>query len=90
MATKQAMEQELRRVMMKHHIKKLKTKKNPSSKRVLIYSDVIRIIARKGQIHVCDAECKRKNHTYFHDFKPGSKIYGLPDKSLLIKGQEDI
>ncbi len=139
MATKQAIEQELRRVMMKHHITVLKAKKkNPrrmpeirvgslamwehgyddarkglmprltnrgymsgykygkrtksgmkpisNPRRVLIYSDVIRIIARKGQRHICDAECKRKNHTYFHDFTPGSKIYGLPDKSLLIKG----
>jgi len=53
---------------------------------VVIYSDVIRIIARKGQQHRCDPDCKKKNHTYFHDFKPGSKIIGLPDKSLLIKG----
>ncbi len=64
--------------------KKVSPVRNP--RRVLIYSDVIRIIARKGQRHICDAECKRKNHTYFHDFTPGSKIYGLPDKSLLIKG----
>jgi hypothetical protein len=61
-----------------------KAMKNP--RRVMIYSDVIRIIARKGQSHICDAECKRKDHTYYHDFTPGSKIYGLPDKSLLIKG----
>lgn len=51
---------------------------------VVIYSDVVRIIARKGQKHICDAECRRKDHTYYHDFTPGSKIVGLPNKKLLI------
>ena len=63
-------------------------KKNPtqSKKVVLIYGRVIRVIAKKTQAHSnCDAECKKCNHEYFHDFKAGAVMYGLPDGSILIK-----
>jgi len=54
-------------------------------RRVLVYGNLIRIEAQKTQPHRCDPGCKRVKHCYFHDFKPGAKIYGLPDGSLLIK-----
>lgn len=57
---------------------------NPG-KRVLIYGQVDRIYATKKQNHICDEECKRNGHRYFHDFKSKPKMYGLPDGSLLIK-----
>lgn len=57
--------------------------KNP--KAVLIYGRVNRIIATKTQNHICDAECKRHGHRYYHDFSSKPKMYGLPDGSLLIK-----
>jgi hypothetical protein len=59
---------------------------NPK-KLVLIYPRVIRIIASKaGTAHKnCDAECKRCHHEYFHDFKKGARMYGLPNGDILIK-----
>lgn len=53
-------------------------------KRTLIYGQVNRIIATKKQKHICDAECKRHGHRYFHDFTSKPKMYGLPNGDLLI------
>lgn len=58
---------------------------NSKKKMVLIYSQVERIYARKMQRHRCDSECKANEHRYYHDFKPGAMMYGLPDKTILIK-----
>lgn len=57
--------------------------KNPKGK-TLIYGCVNRIIATKIQKHICDAECKRHGHRYFHDFSSRPKMYGLPNGDLLI------
>jgi hypothetical protein len=57
--------------------------KNPK-RGTLVYSQVNRIIATKTQEHVCDAECKRHGHRYFHDFTSRPKMYGLPNGDLLI------
>lgn len=56
--------------------------KNPRG--VLIYGKVNRIIATKLQKHICDAECKKHGHRYFHDFTSRAKMYGLPNGDLLI------
>lgn len=61
---------------------------NPQQKKKLvrIYGRVLRVIAKKtGEHRHCDAKCKRCKHEYFHDFKPGAAMYGLPDGSILIK-----
>lgn len=64
-------------------IKGGKGNSNPN-KGVLIYGKVNRIIATKLQKHICDAECKRHGHRYFHDFTSKAKMYGLPNGDLLI------
>lgn len=57
-----------------------------TKKLVRIYGRVIRVIAKKTGPHGnCDAECKRCQHEYFHDFKSGAVMYGQPDGSILIK-----
>lgn len=63
------------------------TVKNPKTKRLVrIYGRVLRIEAQKiGRHQNCDAECKRCNHKYVHDFKRGAVMYGQPDGSILIK-----
>jgi len=68
---------------VKRHNKK--GSKNP--KATLIYGTVNRIIATKTQKHICDAECKRHGHRYYHDFASKPQMYGLPDGSLLIKSR---
>lgn len=77
-----------------HHAKNgryyvLKAKKNPPAvgrkKLVRIYGRVLSIQAQKvGSHRHCDAECKRVNHKYIHDFKPGAKLLGIPDGSFLM------
>lgn len=59
-----------------------RTQKNP--KRVLIYGNVQTIYAQKTQSHICDDECKKHGHRYFHDFHSKPKMYGLPNGDLLI------
>jgi hypothetical protein len=59
-------------------------RKNPASNRVKIYGQLLRIEAKKTQIHRCDASCRRAGHSYYHDFKPGAVIYGMPDGSIRI------
>lgn len=57
--------------------------KNPGPR--IIYGRVLRVDAQKTQTHICDDECKKFGHRYFHEFGPGAKMYGLPDGSILIK-----
>lgn len=64
---------------------KLKSVKSNPGKPVLIYQHVDRIYATKGPGHICDPECAKNGHRYFHDFKTRPKMYGLPDGSILIK-----
>lgn len=59
-------------------------KRNPSRRRTIIYGRVIRIDAQKTQKHLCDASCKRHGHKYTHGFKPGAKMYGLPNGDIII------
>lgn len=54
----------------------------------IIYRRVLRIYAQKQGPHRCDAECKEKNHCYFHDFKPGAVMYGLPNGDILIRSKK--
>lgn len=76
----------------------MKIRKNPKSrhkaknpvtvrapeKPMQIYGRLLRIEAQKGPGHVCDAECKKANHCYFHDFTKHAKVWGMPDGSLKI------
>ncbi len=58
---------------------------NPPLK--VIYGQVLRIEAKKTQKHVCDADCRRCDHSYVHDFKPGAVMYGLPNGDILIRSK---
>lgn len=62
-------------------------KSNPSNAtKTKIYGRILRIEAQKTQPHICDAECKRANHCYFHDFTTkNAMIFGMPDGSLRIQ-----
>jgi hypothetical protein len=71
----------------RYYVLKPKRKGNPSdSKRLVrIYGRVLSIQAQKTGFHRhCDAECKRVHHKYVHDFKPGFKLLGIPDKAALV------
>lgn len=58
---------------------------NPPKGAVKIYGRLLRIEAQKTQRHICDAACKKANHCYFHDFKSGACVYGMPDGTLVIR-----
>ncbi len=62
-----------------------KRTRQSNPKGVLIYGQVDCIYATKKQNHICDAECKRNGHRYYHKFSSKPKMYGLPDGTLLIK-----
>lgn len=53
-------------------------------KRVLIYGNVQTIYAQKTQDHICDDDCKKHGHRYYHEFHSKPKMYGLPNGDLLI------
>jgi hypothetical protein len=63
-------------------------RKNPADYRpkkpIEIYGRLLRIEAKKGPGHVCDSDCKKANHAYYHDFSRHAKVYGMPDGSLRI------
>jgi hypothetical protein len=73
--------------LVKEEVERRQHKKNPQPKRLVrIYGRVLRIEAQKVGPHKnCDAECKRCNHKYVHDFRKGAVMYGQPDGSILIK-----
>lgn len=56
--------------------------KNPPRGAVEIYDDILEIRARKGKNSLWPGEYFKHKFT-----KRGSKIYGLPDGSLLVKGK---
>lgn len=58
---------------------------NPPPGATVIYGRCLRIEAQKTQAHACDPGCARADHCYFHDFKKGAVIYGLPNGDILIK-----
>jgi DNA replicative helicase MCM subunit Mcm2 (Cdc46/Mcm family) len=60
-------------------LKPKRIKSNPVKKVVRIYGRVLRVEAQKLGKHVhCDAECKKCNHKYVHDFRSKTaKMIGL-------------
>lgn len=66
-----------------------RAKRNPSGNSpVMIYGRVLVVHAQKTQNHRCDAECKEKNHIYYHEFKDGAVMYGLQNGDILIRGEK--
>lgn len=63
-----------------------KKKCNPASKKLVrIYGRVLRIEAQKVGKHRCDAECRRCNHRYYHDFRKSNiKEYGLSPGQVFV------
>jgi len=59
-------------------------KKNPPVGATEIYGKIIAIEAQKGPNSTFPKE------NFRHEFKPGSKIFGLPDGSVLIKGNKKL
>lgn len=71
----------------KHRVFGRRVRKNPPDAPVKIYGRLLRIEAQKTQAHQCDPKCAAVNHRYFHDFKPGAQIFGLPNGDLWIKNR---
>lgn len=61
-----------------------KLKKNPPSGAKEIYGRIMAIEAQKGP------KSNYPNEYFRHDFKKGSKIFGLSDGSILIKGKKKL
>jgi len=59
-------------------------KKNPLVGATEIYGKILAIEAQKGPNSTFPKE------NFRHEFKPGSKIFGLPDGSILIKGKKKL
>lgn len=71
----------------RYYVLKPKKIMNPRERKrlVTIYLRVLSIQAQKiGYHRHCDAECKRVDHKYVHDFKRGAKLLGIPDGSFLM------
>jgi hypothetical protein len=67
------------------YVMKPKRVSNPRRWLTTIYKRVLSIQAQKIGFHRhCDAECKRVDHKYIHDFKPGANLLGIPDGSFLM------
>ena len=66
-------------------MRRIVSRKNPPKRVVKIYERVLRIEAQKVGPHPCDAECRKCDHKYYHDFRTKPRMYGLPDGSILIK-----
>lgn len=65
-----------------------KPAKRANPKATKIYENVLRVEAQKGPGHRCDPACKKANHCYYHNFKrPYPSMYGLADKSILIRSK---
>jgi len=58
--------------------------RNPPAGATEIYGKIIAIEAQKGPNSTFPKE------NFRHEFKPGSKIFGLPDGSILIKGKKKL
>ncbi len=66
------------------HISHAGMLENPPSGAKEIYGRIMAIEAQKGP------GSNYPNEYFRHDFKRGSKIYGLPDGSILIKGKKKL
>lgn len=70
------------KIVRQHAHKSVGGQRNP--KHVLIYGNVTRVYAQKTQDHICDDDCKKHGHRYYHEFSSKPKMYGLPNGDLLI------
>lgn len=52
---------------------------------VKIYDRVGSITAQKGPGHKCSAACRRANHWYVHDFTKKIAVWGMPDRSIVLR-----
>jgi hypothetical protein len=52
-----------------------------------LIGQVREIEAQKTQRHLCDAECKRLGHRYYHAFTEKNRMWQLRNGDLLIQSQ---
>lgn len=51
---------------------------------VKIYGRVLSISAQKVGPHHCDAECRKANHKYIHDFEKKPEMFGLNPGDVFV------